>query len=100
MYPGLRRRLVEMTHQDVLLPAEVTVPLRTVAGNPELALDVVPETLRPGALDRPVRWAHVSELANPAPYLVGAELVLTAGVNLPKDADRYVRRLRDAGVTA
>ncbi|WP_134731833.1 PucR family transcriptional regulator [Amycolatopsis nivea] len=89
-----------MTHQDVLLPAEVTVPLRTVAGNPELALDVVPETLRPGALDRPVRWAHVSELADPAPYLVGAELVLTAGVNLPKDADRYVRGLRDAGVTA
>ncbi|MYW94860.1 PucR family transcriptional regulator, partial [Amycolatopsis rubida] len=89
-----------MTHQDVLLPAEVTVPLRTVAGNPELALDAVPETLRPGALDRPVRWAHVSELADPAPYLVGAELVLTAGVNLPKDADRYVRGLRDAGVTA
>ncbi|MBB1153393.1 MULTISPECIES: PucR family transcriptional regulator [Amycolatopsis] len=89
-----------MTQQDVLLPAEVTVPLRTVAGNPELALDVVPETLRPGALDRPVRWAHVSELADPAPYLVGAELVLTAGVNLPKDADRYVRGLRDAGVTA
>ncbi|GAB3375351.1 PucR family transcriptional regulator [Amycolatopsis echigonensis] len=89
-----------MTQQDVLLPAEVTVPLRTVAGNPDLALDVVPETLRPGALDRPVRWAHVSELADPAPYLVGAELVLTAGVNLPKDADRYVRGLRDAGVTA
>ncbi|WP_199841125.1 PucR family transcriptional regulator [Amycolatopsis sp. AA4] len=89
-----------MTHPDVLLPAEVTVPLRTVAGNPELALDVVPETLRPGALDRPVRWAHVSELADPAPYLVGAELVLTAGVNLPEDADRYVRGLREAGVTA
>ncbi|MFI5608229.1 PucR family transcriptional regulator [Amycolatopsis sp. NPDC051903] len=80
--------------------AEVTVPLRTVVGNPELALDVVRESVRPGGLDAPVRWAHVSELDDPAPYLLGAELVLTAGVNLPRDPGRYVRRLRDAGVTA
>ncbi|WP_027927351.1 PucR family transcriptional regulator [Amycolatopsis benzoatilytica] len=89
-----------MTQRDAVVPVEVTVPLRTVVGNPELALETVPETLLPGALDRPVRWAHVSELADPAPYLVGAELVLTAGVNLPRDADRYVRRLCDAGVAA
>ncbi|MEV0072144.1 PucR family transcriptional regulator [Amycolatopsis sp. NPDC050768] len=80
--------------------AEVNVPLRTVVGNPELALDLVRETLRPGALDAPVRWAHVSELDDPAPYLLGAELVLTAGVNLPREPGHYVRRLRDAGVTA
>ncbi|NBH04208.1 PucR family transcriptional regulator, partial [Amycolatopsis sp. SID8362] len=71
-----------------------------MVGNRELALDVVPETLRPGALDAPVRWAHVSELQDPAPYLVGGELILTAGVNLPERIDRYVRGLRDAGVTA
>jgi hypothetical protein len=82
---------------------EVTVPLRAVVGNRELALDVVRETLRPGALDAPVRWAHVSELRDPAPYLLGAELILTAGVNLPTgpgEVERYVRRLREAGVTA
>ncbi|GAA3531568.1 PucR family transcriptional regulator [Amycolatopsis ultiminotia] len=89
-----------MTHHPDPLPAEVTVPLRAVAGNPDLALEVVPETVAPDALDRPVRWAHVSELADPAPYLLGSELLLTAGVNLPADAGRYVRRLRDAGVTA
>ena len=81
---------------------EVNVPLRAVVGNRELALDVVRETLRPGALDAPVRWAHVSELRDPAPYLLGAELILTAGVNLPDEArevDHYVRGLRRAGVT-
>ncbi|SFW89322.1 PucR family transcriptional regulator [Amycolatopsis australiensis] len=82
------------------MSTEVNVPLRDVVGNRELALEVVPETLRPGALDAPVRWAHVSELQDPAPYLVGGELILTAGVNLPEHLDRYVRGLRDAGVTA
>ncbi|SEC33192.1 DNA-binding transcriptional regulator, PucR family [Amycolatopsis tolypomycina] len=82
------------------LSTEVNVPLRDVVGNRELALEVVPETLRPGALDLPVRWAHVSELQDPAPYLLGGELILTAGVNLPERIDGYVRGLRDAGVTA
>ncbi|MBB4684753.1 PucR family transcriptional regulator [Amycolatopsis jiangsuensis] len=89
-----------MTRNPDPLPAGVTVPLRAVANDPELALDVVPETVPPGALDRPVRWAHVSELADPAPYLLGAELLLTAGVNLPADVGPYVRRLREAGVAA
>lgn len=93
----------EMTSIADSPSTEVNVPLRAVVGNRELALDVVPETLRPGALDEPVRWAHVSELRDPAPYLVGAELILTAGVNLPAEpgeVDRYVRGLRDARVTA
>ena len=92
-----------MTRNVDPLSTEVTVPLRAVVGNRELALDVVRETLRPGALDAPVRWAHVSELRDPAPYLLGSELILTAGVNLPgqqREVDRYVRGLRHAGVTA
>ncbi|GAB3142375.1 PucR family transcriptional regulator [Amycolatopsis stemonae] len=89
-----------MTQNLESLSAEVNVPLRDVVGNRELALEVVRETLRPGALDLPVRWAHVSELQDPAPYLVGGELILTAGVNLPERIDRYVRGLREAGVTA
>lgn len=93
----------EMATIPDFVPTEVNVPLRDVVGNRELALDVVPETLRPGALDTPVRWAHVSELQDPVPYLVGAELLLTAGVNLPSGpgaVESYVRGLRDAGVTA
>jgi hypothetical protein len=90
------------THLDPI-DAEANVPLRAVLGNSELAVDAVPETLRPDALDLPVRWAHVSELLDPAPYLLGAELLLTAGVNLPDgqdEVDLYVRRLRASGITA
>ncbi len=50
-----------------------------------------------------MRWAHVSELREPAPYLVGQELLLTAGVNVPEepaDVDRYVLGLQSAGITA
>ncbi|WIX97721.1 PucR family transcriptional regulator [Amycolatopsis mongoliensis] len=92
-----------MTQNPDPLSTEVNVPLRAVVGNRELALDIVRETLRPGALDAPVRWAHVSELRDPAPYLLGEELILTAGVNLatgPGEVDQYVRGLRRAGVTA
>ncbi|WP_414944289.1 PucR family transcriptional regulator [Amycolatopsis sp. cmx-11-32] len=92
-----------MTQTHDPLDSEVNVPLRAVVGNPELALDPVVETLRPGALDAPVRWAHVSELRDPAPYLLGAELLLTAGVNLPvepPEIDRYVRRLAGSGISA
>ncbi|GAA5168537.1 hypothetical protein GCM10023321_62770 [Pseudonocardia eucalypti] len=81
----------------------VTVPLRVVVHAGELHARVVPETLRPGALDRPVRWASVCELLDPAPYLLGEELMLTSGMNLPDDraeVDAYVRRLQAAGVTA
>ncbi|MGH3951642.1 MAG: PucR family transcriptional regulator, partial [Pseudonocardiaceae bacterium] len=92
-----------MSNPAESVDAEITVPLRTVVDNVELALEVVPESLRPGALDLPVRWAHVSELLDPAPYLLGQELLLTAGVNLPQSpdgVDRYVRGLRSAGITA
>ncbi|MGW4199982.1 PucR family transcriptional regulator [Streptomyces sp. NPDC004726] len=53
-------------------------------------------------LDRPVRWAHVSELANPVPYLEGGELLLVTAITLDaedREAMRhYVRRLVGAGV--
>jgi hypothetical protein len=92
-----------MTTNLSAFDAEVNVPLRAVLGNSEFAVDVVAETLRPGALDLPVRWAHVSELLDPAPYLLGDELLLTAAVNLPdkdREVDLYVRRLRTSGITA
>ncbi|MFF3321092.1 PucR family transcriptional regulator [Streptomyces sp. NPDC002889] len=61
-------------------------------------------TVRAGEdrLEVPVRWAHVSELADPVPYMEGGELLLVTAMTL--DAEdreamrRYVRRLVGAGV--
>jgi purine catabolism regulator len=53
-------------------------------------------------LDTPVRWAHVSELTDPVPYMEGGELLLTTALTLdaedPAAMRRYVRRLLGAGV--
>ncbi|CAL9575876.1 PucR family transcriptional regulator [Streptomyces sp. enrichment culture] len=55
-----------------------------------------------GRLDVPVRWAHVSELADPVPYMEGGELLLITALKLdaedPEAMRRYVRRLVGAGV--
>ncbi|MEG8280521.1 PucR family transcriptional regulator [Streptomyces sp. AHA2] len=61
-------------------------------------------TVRAGEdrLDVPVRWAHVSELADPVPYMEGGELLLITALKLdaedPEAMRRYVRRLAGAGV--
>ncbi|MFF7794427.1 PucR family transcriptional regulator ligand-binding domain-containing protein [Streptomyces sp. NPDC007991] len=61
-------------------------------------------TVRAGEdrLDVPVRWAHVSELADPVPYMEGGELLLITALKLdaedPEVMRRYVRRLVAAGV--
>ncbi|MGV9252250.1 PucR family transcriptional regulator [Streptomyces sp. NPDC003697] len=61
-------------------------------------------TVRAGedGLDVPVRWAHVSELADPVPYMEGGELLLITALKLDaEDAEamrRYVKRLVGAGV--
>ncbi|MEU0895704.1 PucR family transcriptional regulator [Streptomyces massasporeus] len=61
-------------------------------------------TVRAGEdrLDVPVRWAHVSELADPVPYMEGGELLLITALKLdaedPETMRRYVRRLAGAGV--
>lgn len=53
-------------------------------------------------LEAPVRWAHVSELADPVPYMEGGELLLITAMKLdaedPDEMARYVRRLIGAGV--
>ena len=78
------------------MPVTVATLLRT----PELEL-----TLHTGsaATDRPLSWVHVSELADPTPFLEGGELLLTTGLALASDDDdvaQYVRRLAEAGVAA
>ncbi|MFF7205886.1 MULTISPECIES: PucR family transcriptional regulator [unclassified Streptomyces] len=61
-------------------------------------------TVRSGEdrLETPVRWAHVSELADPVPYMEGGELLLVTAMTLdaedPEAMRRYVRRLVGAGV--
>ncbi|WP_414167832.1 PucR family transcriptional regulator [Streptoverticillium reticulum] len=53
-------------------------------------------------LDTPVRWAHVSELPDPVPWMDGGELLLTTALQIdaedPVAARDYVRRLARAGV--
>src|SRR5882757_6469665 len=77
-----------------------TVTLQAVVDQADLGLEVKAGKAN---LDRPVCWAHVSELRDPVPYLLGQELLLTAGVNFPKrpaDIDTYVEGLVKAGVSA
>ena len=51
-------------------------------------------------LDAPVRWVHISELADPTPWLSGGELLLTTGLSLASaDEQRaYVAQLADHGL--
>jgi purine catabolism regulator len=51
---------------------------------------------RQGA-EAPIRWVHITELADPTPWLSGGELLLTTGMQLKNAADqrRFVRRLVD-----
>ncbi|GAA3664395.1 PucR family transcriptional regulator [Nonomuraea antimicrobica] len=54
-------------------------------------------------LSRSVSWAHVSELDDPTPWLLGAEVIMTTGIGVPRSAARqraYLERLDDAGVSA
>jgi purine catabolism regulator len=52
---------------------------------------------------RKVSWAHVSDLEDPTPWLLGAELIMTTGLAVPRRAAEqraYLERLDDAGVAA
>src|SRR3954471_8544409 len=52
------------------------------------------------AAEAPLRWVHISELADPTPWLSGGELLLTTGMVVGDDAAQraYVDRLADHGV--
>lgn len=54
-----------------------------------------------GGAGRRVAWAHVSELEDPTPWLLGSELIMTTGLGIPRGAAAqrtYLERLDDAGV--
>jgi PucR family transcriptional regulator, purine catabolism regulatory protein len=51
----------------------------------------------------PIRWAHISELADPTPWLEGGELLLTTALGVkdsPEQQRDFVGRLANAGVVA
>ncbi|HKU36047.1 MAG TPA: PucR family transcriptional regulator ligand-binding domain-containing protein [Paenarthrobacter sp.] len=68
------------------------------AADPLLRTDI------PGALSRPVRWVHSSEVLDIAPLLSGGELLLSGGQGLadvtPERQAGYVRELAARGISA
>ncbi|QWF83900.1 hypothetical protein HUW46_07343 [Amycolatopsis sp. CA-230715] len=70
---------------------------RWLLNRPELGLSLVAGE---AGLDRPLRFAHSIDLADPAPWLSGGELVLTTGAHLSERQADYVRGLDRAGVSA
>lgn len=78
----------------------MTVPVRWVLDQPDLKL-----TLKGGAVGagREINMALTTELADPAQWLSGGELVLTTGIGLPKnprDRRRYLCALNENNVAA
>src|SRR5581483_8417824 len=85
----------------VALGPGVQLPMLTVrdiAALPGLGLAVAGGA---AGLDREVSWIHVSELADPTPWLEGGELLATTGLGTgatPAARRAYVRRLSQHGL--
>ncbi|MDF6021024.1 PucR family transcriptional regulator [Streptomyces sp. JH34] len=75
-------------------PPTPPIPLAELLAREELGLRLIA-----GPAHADLLWVHTSEMADPYPYLLGGELLLTAGVQLA-DADTYVARLVQAGASA
>ncbi|CAM5535442.1 PucR family transcriptional regulator ligand-binding domain-containing protein [Streptomyces narbonensis] len=75
-------------------PPAPPVPLASLLARRDLGL-----RLLAGSGDVPLHWVHTSEMADPYPYLLGGELLMTAGVQLT-DPTRYVERVVEAGAAA
>ncbi|MGH4028415.1 PucR family transcriptional regulator [Actinomycetota bacterium Odt1-20B] len=84
-------------------PPTPPVPLTALLAREDLGLRQI---AGPDAAGTAVHWVHTSEMADPYPYLLGGELLLTAGVHLadPTGADghldAYVERIVAAGGAA
>lgn len=78
----------------------MAVTVGWLARQPHLGLTVVAGA---GHADREILWAHAIELADPAPYLSGGELVMTTGITVGADRQEqfeYVERLVGADAAA
>ncbi|MFF4258535.1 PucR family transcriptional regulator ligand-binding domain-containing protein [Streptomyces sp. NPDC001663] len=88
---------------DPAVPPTPPVPLAALLAREDLALQQI---AGPSDPDIVIHWAHTSEMADPYPYLLGGELLLTAGVHIPEAAgsgtyfDDYVSRIVAAGGAA
>jgi PucR family transcriptional regulator, purine catabolism regulatory protein len=72
--------------------------IQDIVAMPGLSLSVVAGA---EGLRREVTWVHVSELADPTPFLEGGELLLTTGIgvgDLESSQRAYVRRLGAHGL--
>jgi len=56
-----------------------------------------PEVLSASRWDDPIRWVHVSDVADLSTLLQGGELVLTTGSALRRSPARYLRGIAQAG---
>ncbi|MFD4274863.1 PucR family transcriptional regulator [Streptomyces cyaneofuscatus] len=75
-------------------PPAPPIPLTELLAREDLGLRRIA-----GPADADLLWVHTSEMADPYPYLLGGELLLSAGVLLT-DPDHYVARLVEAGAAA
>ncbi|MFE9607139.1 helix-turn-helix domain-containing protein [Streptomyces sp. NPDC006012] len=66
------------------VPPTPPVPLAELLARDDLALRQIAGPSGPEVV---VHWAHTSEMSDPYPYLLGGELLLTAGVHVPAAAD-------------
>jgi hypothetical protein len=81
-------------------PPTPPVPLGELLALRELGLRLI---AGPPAAGTVVQWVHTSEMADPRPWLLGGELLLSAGVPLADpaaDAGRYAERIVAAGAAA
>lgn len=96
---------MEETHimPDPAVPPTPPVPLAALLAREDLALRQIAGPRDPATA---IHWAHASEMADPYPYLLGGELLLTAGVHIPEaegsgtSFDAYVSRVVAAGGAA
>ncbi|WP_206300120.1 PucR family transcriptional regulator [Streptomyces mangrovisoli] len=96
---------------DPAVPPSPPVPLTALLAREDLALRRI---AGPAAEDTAIHWVHTSEMADPYPYLLGGELLLSAGVHIPEGVlgdtaadgaaaayfDSYVARIVAAGGAA
>ena len=90
------------TVPDPTVPPTPPVPLDALLARADLGLRRIAGPADPAVV---VHWAHTSEMADPYPYLLGGELLLSAGVHIPDGAgagyfDAYVSRIVAAGGAA
>lgn len=79
-------------------PERRAITVGELVDNPTLGLTLIAGE---AGLGRRVSWAHASELEDPTPWLQGSELIMTAGLGVPRDGPgqrAYLARMDDDGV--